>query len=135
MARLLEDCEFHLALLPELRSAGTYNGSWVDCAGAINLAAGILLGNTTGKVDVKLQESNNASTASDIPGAAIAGKSGTDDNTPATIDVNMSLRANRKRYVRPVLTIEAAAVACVGVGFFIHKGGQPVTNTPATVFA
>lgn len=95
-----------MSLDPAVRTA-TANGTGVDLLGAEGWVSAILnVGTVTGTtptLDVKLQESDDNSTFSDISGAAFTQVTATP--SPATTISVLTTHRRAKRYVRAVATI------------------------------
>ena len=107
----------------------------MDCSDADAVSALIPVGEivATGTLDVKLQESDVLGSGyTDITDAAITQLGDTDDNAAPSIDVNLGLRSNHKKYIRAVHVVANANVDS-GVVLLLKKKLKPVTNTPATV--
>ncbi|HUT58055.1 MAG TPA: hypothetical protein VNA25_09430 [Phycisphaerae bacterium] len=107
MHSLTENCQV-VQLANETKNDGAPTTTYADCAG-YNHATFILgLGVTDTTVDAKLQESDaSGSGYADITGAAITQLSGTDDDSVAAIEVDLT--GPRKRYLKPVITVGAGS--------------------------
>lgn len=139
MERILEALQVVNHIVPLARAAGTVNATGVDCRDADEVAAIVSVGaignsGTDTTLNVKLQESDaSGSGYVDIAGAAITEVPYTGDDAIPTINVNLGVRANRKRYVRAVAVVAGTDTATYGVELLLKKKTKPVTNTPASV--
>jgi len=139
MEQLLEGQKLVNHIVPASRSAGATNGTGIDTNGvdaATFLVAVGAIGDTGADttIDCKVQESDALGSGYvDITDAAITQLANTDDNALASIGVRLGGRANRKRYIRAVLTIAGSDAALVGVAVLLKAQQMPVTNTPASV--
>lgn len=134
--RLAEAVKHVNHIAPASRTAGTVNGSAIDTAGydaamfAVNAGA---IGGATG-LDVKIQESDDQASWSDISGAAIAQLGENDDNQAPLIDVALGGAYNRKRYLRAVATVAGGSSVVYGVSCELYRAHQvPQTQSPAAV--
>lgn len=137
--RYVEEVKSVVTIGPTAHS-GAANGTAVDTLGfdaaVMKVIAGSIASGAT--VDCKLQESADGSTGwADISGAAIVQMTDTDDNKPPMVDVLLGGVANRKRYIRAVLTPSGTA-PLVGVTIELYRAqNTPVTQvvTPVKVAA
>jgi len=112
-------------------AAGTINGPSIDTVGYSEATICLALGNATGTLDVKVQDSLDGSTGwADIVGAAFVQKTATDDNSA---DIGMvKLDGNTaKRYIRIVSTVQATFVADHGVTVLLSNKQYKPDQTPA----
>lgn len=114
------------SILPASHSAGTVNGTGVDTKGfheaQIILNAGA--NGSSGTNNVKVQESDDNSTFSDIVGAAFTEVTEANDNAVYAGRIRMTM--SRKRYLRVVAVV--AVAACIA-GAVIVLGDA--SNLPA----
>lgn len=100
--------------------SGTVNGTGVDTAGFDEALAIFDCGTITasGTLDVKIQESDNNSTFTDVSGAAFSQK--TPSNDEAIYSGRIKCDGSRKRYLRAV-AVQATAAALASVSFVLGK--------------
>jgi len=124
-------------LAPQSIAGGAViNGSSVDCAGYEQLLAHVELGaiasaaNTS--LSVKLQESADNSTFTDVNGAATAAILNAGQNAPYLLAVNLS---ERKRYLRAVVTAGSAGGGLLSASFELSAGRHlpPTQDKPVVL--
>ena len=109
--------------------ASTVNTSSVDCKDADAALFAISVGTLTGTVDVKLQESDDDATFTDISGAAFA--QFTSSRHEGTFIGGLNL-GERKRYIRANIVI-ASAAAIYAADFITTSNRElPVTQPTGT---
>jgi hypothetical protein len=118
------------------RTTTPVNGTGVDTNGYRGVAALLSIGTVSGTsptLSLKLQESDDNSAWSDITGAVSS--TFTTANQHQLIDVPMGGRANRKRYVRGVLTIGGTtpSFTCGAEILLYDPAVEPVVNSSASV--
>lgn len=137
MQRLAENSYFVVALTPASRNAGAATSAAIDTSGYDGLTvlvhAGTLGASAT--LDCKVTECDTSGGSyTDVTNAAITQLvKATDDDKVAAIDVRLGDRANRKRYVKIVLTVGTAASVCGATAILYQPEKLPVTNAPAAV--
>jgi len=104
MVRLSEEAEFDWQYVPLLRDDFSTEATGKDCSGYGRATFALSVGATDTTVDLKVQESDDDSTYTDISGAAITQLGATDDNSCAVIEVDMRPGV-RKKFLRAVLTV------------------------------
>lgn len=114
------------SISPASHSAGTVNGTGVDSKGfheaLVVLNAGT--NEATGTNNVKVQESDDNSTFSDITGAAFTEVTTANDNAVYAGRIRMTV--SRKRYLRVVAVV--ATAACIAGAVIVLGDAQ---NLPA----
>jgi hypothetical protein len=108
-------------------------GTGIDTAGCDEATFFVAVGGTNGTVDCHIEESDDNSNWADITDAEIVQIADDGDNVTASIGVRLGGRANRKRYLRAVLTIQNTKVADTYVLCLLRAQQAPVTNTPTSV--
>jgi hypothetical protein len=137
---LYENCLVKHTLRPASYAVGTANGIAVVNANpgkneGFDRCLAILASGTngaSGTVDVKLQDSNDGSTWTDITGAAFAQVTTANDENIFLMDMSL---VNRKAQLRAVATVGTAA-SVFGVVLVLYEGAVgPVTQdmTPISV--
>jgi len=112
------------ALAPQaIAAAAVINGSSLDCAGyeslLVQVEAGAIANTANYSLSVKLQESADNSSFSDISGAATPTLLNAGQNAPYLLSVNLS---ERKRYLRAVATGGSAGGGLLAVSFTLAGG-------------
>jgi len=111
-------------------AAGTINGPAIDTAGYNEATVVLALGNATGTLDCKVQDSADGSTGwVDLAGAAFAQKTASDDNTVSIGMVKCDGNLAR-RYLRIVTTVQATFVADHGVTVLLSNRQYHPDQTP-----
>jgi len=110
-------------------AAGTVNGTGIDTAGYQEACVVLSVGNITGNLDVKVQDSADNSTFADVTGAAFVQVTASGDNS-AQIGL-LKLDGNTvRRYIRVVSTVQATFVADHGASVLLVNGQYNPQQTP-----
>lgn len=111
-------------------AAGTVNGTGIDTAGYDEACVVLSVGNITGNLDVKVQDSADNSSFADVTGAAFAQIGASGDNQ-AVIGM-LKLNGNTvRRYIRIVSTVQATFVADHGASVLLVNGHYHPDQTPS----
>lgn len=138
-ARILEQLKTVNHIVPASRSAGTVEATGIDTRGYDEAAFTVNAGDiddtsTDTTLAVHVEESDDNQNWADITGAAITTLTHTDDDAQPSINVRLSGRANRKRYLRAVAVVAGSSTAVYGVTCLLKGSAQRVTQSPAAVF-
>lgn len=128
-----ENLKVVLGTVPLLMTAGTDNAAAADTKDfddmLIVLSSGVSVATST--LDVKLQESSDNSSFSDIVGAVFTQILPANDNT---VYVGRLKCKNFERYIRAVL-VTATANATAGVNYILSSGDGPIPVSQANTLA
>ncbi|MDQ5854009.1 MAG: hypothetical protein M3380_18470 [Chloroflexota bacterium] len=140
--KALGNVRFTASIRPGVHGVGTINGATIDrynpsAAGdGFRRAVFIFAAGTAGagaSVAVKVQDSDDGSTWTDIPGAAFAPITPSNHNSNYVLDLDL---LGRKRYLRAVATVATAASACaVMCALYATAHGVAQEQTPVVVHA
>ncbi|AWB50346.1 hypothetical protein HYN69_10610 [Gemmobacter aquarius] len=124
MRDLYSSVATRLALAPASLAATT-NGLSVDLFGMKSAAVFVAVGAITGAAafSVKLQESSDNSTWTDVPAAFVQ------SDAPAVLAASFSYRLGYiggKRYIRPVFTLASGTSAIIGAVAVVEPTVRPV---------
>lgn len=111
-------------------AAGTINGPGIDTAGYEEGAVCLAVGNITGNLDVKVQDSADNSSFADVTGAAFAQIAASGDNQ-AVIGMLKFGGNTVRRYIRIVSTVQATFVADHGATVLLIDGRYNPQQTPS----
>jgi hypothetical protein len=136
---MIENVLVKPTIQPASYGAGTVNGAAVENVNPgrpydgfnkciVMLHAGLSSAGST--VNVKLQESDNGSTWSDIPGAAFSQVTPANDETVYTMQLSL---VGRKRYFRAVGTVGTAASVFGVTLLLLDSSYRPITQDNAPV--
>jgi len=115
-------------------AVGTNNGAGIDTLGFDEALVIVNSGanGAGGTVDIKVQESDDNSTFSDISGAAFTQITEANDNTIYVARINLE---KRKRYIRAVAVVGTAACD-LGVVVLLGRAGEyPVSQVNSVAFS
>lgn len=123
----------HIGLKPDNHSAGTVNGDGIDTLGFQHAMVVVNSGlnGSSGTADIKVQESSDDSTYTDITGAAFTQIVEANDNA---VYVGGILLNPRKRYIRVVGVFATAACDLGAVVLLSNADDQPVTQENTLAF-